>query len=75
MKTVTFTCDGCGEPISTIHKSAAFDGEYCINCLQNVTTGPEECAHEDNASDAVPGRATARLVCKQCGYDREEEVS
>jgi len=76
VRTETITCDGCNAQISVIHRSGLVDGEFCYECVKKaVAPVEEECAHEDNASDAVPGRSTARLVCKQCGFDREEAVT
>lgn len=76
MRTEIITCDGCSAQISVVHRSAVVEGEFCYECLQRLKAPPQEsCVHEDNASDQVPGRSTARLVCKVCGYDRVEEVA
>ncbi len=77
MRTEIITCDDCGAEISVIHRHGVIPGEYCFECLQALmgVSEPEGCQHEDNVSDAVPGRDTARLVCKECGYDRVEKVA
>lgn len=79
MRVTTITCDQCGAEVTVVHSSAVVPGDFCsTTCVQNAQNGEteeKECPHEDNASDAVPGRSTARLVCKKCGYDREEEVA
>lgn len=68
-------CDRCGVRIQGgVVKLVNSDEDLCFDCSRVVA--PEEaCQHEDNISDAVPGRTTARLVCKACGYDRVEEVA
>jgi len=74
MRTETITCDGCNAQISVIHRSAVVEGEFCFECVHKAVAPDEGCQHEDNMSDEVAGRATARKICKQCGYDREEAV-
>lgn len=50
-------------------------GDYCnMRCSIAQNGAPDACAHEENISDQVPGRDTARLICKTCGYDRVEAV-
>jgi hypothetical protein len=73
VRTEIITCDGCGAQISVVHRSALAEGEFCYECVQKaLAPTPDECSHEDNVSDEVPGRPTARKICKQCGYDRVE---
>lgn len=68
-------CDVCHNQITgAVMKLAEGDGDFHVDCLE-VARQPEECQHEDNMSDEAAGRTTARLICKQCGYDREEEVA
>lgn len=76
MRVETITCDMCGAQISVIHRSGVVEGEFCFECVRKATdaANAEACAHEDNASDQVSGRSTARLICKQCGYDRIVQV-
>lgn len=70
MKITMYICDVCTLPINgSIYLIAGQD--VCSDCLPKK----EECPHEENISDAVPGRDTARLICKECGYDRVEEVA
>ena len=67
-------CDRCGVRLMEgIFRATSDDGDFCFACSQAVKD--EACDHEDNVSDAVPGRDTARLICKACGYDRIEEVA
>ena len=76
MRTEIITCDGCNAQISVIHKSAVVEGEFCFECIHKAVAPEEEgCQHEDNMSDEAAGRTTARLICKACGYDREEAVA
>lgn len=50
-------------------------GDYCtLRCSIAMNGSADACAHEDNISDAANGRDTARLICKDCGYDRVEAV-
>lgn len=75
MEVVTMVCDACLKEIgTTVFRSKDVAGEYCsAQCLQfgpTVAMVEPQCPHEDNATDEVPGRTTARLVCKACGYDR-----
>lgn len=77
MRVTTITCDQCGKEVTVVHQSGIVDGEFCsVECVRAAQNpSAEVCEHEDNVSDQVPGRSTARLVCKACGYDREEEVA
>lgn len=76
MRTEIITCDGCNAQISVIHRHGSIAGEYCFECLQKSMAPVDEgCPHEENMSDEVAGRTTAHLICKQCGYDRIEEVA
>lgn len=67
-------CDACHNQIIGAVHHLATDGDFHFDCLE-IARGAEACQHEDNISDQVPGRATARLICKACGYDRTEEVA
>lgn len=71
MKQVVYICDGCKQPIEgAIYQRGDGEGDFCNSCLH-----PEaSCSHENNISDATAGRDTARLICKDCGYDRVEAV-
>lgn len=72
MRVTVFMCDGCGQNIEGPVYQSANSGDLCGTCIHPTNT---ECPHEENVSDAVPGRDTARLICKACGYDREERVA
>lgn len=78
MRTEIITCDGpCGLRLSVVHRHGTVPGEYCWECLRQLIGAPPDdvCQHEDNASDEAQGRDTARLVCKNCGFDRVEKVA
>lgn len=75
MRILIVICDVCHTQIvGAIHKLAEDDGDFHSECLASVRS-EEACQHEDNISDQAAGRSTARLICKQCGYDREEAVA
>lgn len=75
MKKIVYICDGCKKRIGgTVYQRGGVDGEYCNKCIRPELEAEAACTHEDNISDEVPGRATARLICKDCGYDRVEAV-
>ena len=64
-QTITY-CDGCNAQISIVYQRGDVEGDFCLECLR-----PEAaCTHENNISDATNGKPTARLICKDCGYDR-----
>ena len=66
-------CDACGVRIfGGIFGSPMAGTDFCS--LKCAGADPEDCQHEENISDAAAGRSTARLICKACGYDREEAV-
>ena len=69
-------CDNCGDRIHDgVIRLVDGDGDYCSVECSKPEPEDEGCQHEDNMSDEVAGRATARKICKQCGYDREEAVT
>ena len=70
MRQTIIFCDGCNAQISTVYQKGGVDGEFCLECM----TTEAACTHENNISDATNGKDTARVICKDCGYDRVEAV-
>ena len=71
-------CDNptCGARILGASIVSVNGEDFCsMTCSIAVNGAPDACAHEDNISDQVPGRSKARLICKECGFDRIEEVA
>lgn len=64
-------CDTCGKRImGGVYKTNGTTEDFCSRKCAKAHEEPEGCQHEDNMSDDAAGRSTARLICKDCGYDR-----
>lgn len=74
---IIYQCDNCDLPIHEgIYKRADGDGDYCSRaCAEQVRLAADEgCKHVNNADGTTHSTAEGfrRLVCNDCGYDREE---
>ena len=73
---VKYFCDRCGKQITDgLVKGGQGVEDFCSRACMNNLEAPEECAHEDNISDAAAGKDTVRLICRDCGYDRTVEAA